>query len=696
MGPYDASARPITAIPKEGFHFDHWETDGGNWYSDNPVLNEPLSIGGDSDTFTAVFKKDTTVTDEMTKEQIREQLAAWASDMLSDSVTTNKTAQVSDYNNRIYEITMSASSGIRRVMPTVDLTFITDVSRSMYFPATLEEVATFTQGTKNETSPGEHKTATGEKVYADSSLYDWLNKYGDKDTVYYTVADNAAATVMAIYYDTHYYNPADTERTGIWRYYDSSNVNPPDAQNHYGVPVSSTGKNEPWGNFLTGKLYTQVGSLNRMDYLKMAAEAASGVVFDVDPNARVGLVTFAASANAGQFYGNNSAFTSALEAVDLLGGTNQGDGLDKGRDLFEENERTDPIPKRVAILITDGAPNQTGVDWGTIGDSATELKNLYGEDSIELYTLGLSMSMVGENNQNQLKAIATGGLDGGHWAMAEKGSDIVEALKTIVGSIVNEASLKGGFTDEIDEAFYPVAEDGTPLKEGDCIDLDGRKINANSLPEDGKYGRITFDGTNYGVQWSDQVVGYSANGVPTWEGKIFVKAKEDFLGGNSISTNVGTADRFVPTKYIVDGEEYPLRTGEEDDFSRTFVTPYVNVDELSMTQNSTEWTVYLGTEVSPKDQLAALLDKIDIREVVSSSADHMITDAKAMLGSSATNASETWRWMEHTPSQRIITGPLTSPICPNTTNTEKSTRITLWKYLRVPATKRLTAEKTAD
>ena len=112
---------------------------------------------------------------------IEEQLTAWASEMLADNVNVSKTAKVSDYGNRIYEITLAASSGVRRVVPTLDLEFITDVSRSMYFPATLEPVAEFTQGTK--ASRYWRYNQWNWDPY-DSTLYDWLNNNGDTGTVY--------------------------------------------------------------------------------------------------------------------------------------------------------------------------------------------------------------------------------------------------------------------------------------------------------------------------------------------------------------------------------------------------------------------------------------------------------------------------------------------------------------------------------
>jgi len=50
-------------------------------------------------------------------------------------------------------------------------------------------------------------------------------------------------------------------------------------------------------------------------------------------------------------------------------------------------------------------------------------------------------------------------------------------------------------------------------------------------------------------------------------------------------------------------------------------TPKVNVNELTINSNDTEWTVYLGTEVDPCTQLNNLYKKIDVRQVISDGSD---------------------------------------------------------------------------
>lgn len=70
IGIYNCSGREITAIPKEGYLFDHWEIYNTRFDGDTEaVLGGSFNLYQDGE-LKAVFKKDTSVNDEMTKDQI--------------------------------------------------------------------------------------------------------------------------------------------------------------------------------------------------------------------------------------------------------------------------------------------------------------------------------------------------------------------------------------------------------------------------------------------------------------------------------------------------------------------------------------------------------------------------------------------------------------------------------------------------
>ena len=55
--------------------------------------------------------------------------------------------------------------------------------------------------------------------------------------------------------------------------------------------------------------------------------------------------------------------------------------------------------------------------------------------------------------------------------------------------------------------------------------------------------------------------------------------------------------------------------------TRQMDTPLVNVNELSVTNNETDWTVYLGETVDPMTELQRLYDKIDVLQVIKAGTD---------------------------------------------------------------------------
>ena len=130
------------------------------------------------------------------------------------------------------------------------------------------------------------------------------------------------------------------------------------------------------------------------------------------------------------------------------------------------------------------------------------------------------------------------------------------------------------------------------------------------------------------ITWEKQYFGWNHNSndykEKSWNGTFHVKAKEDFLGGNTISTNTSAAvtqEAHGPKN----GNSIDWKLANGDQGNGTVITlpvPYVNVDELSLTQNSSEWTVYLGTEVDPLTELKNLYGKIDVNEVVTQTTDH--------------------------------------------------------------------------
>ena len=513
----------------------------------------------------------------------------WQKQMTQDMVV-DKTAEVYDYENRIYQVDLAASSGYHRVTPALALEFVVDASRSMYFPENLYERATY-------------RNLQGFK--------DWITNNGDHSQVYYVITEpNGQATNWAVYYDSG------------WHVVDASNYDPPDGVG--GRVYTLNGWNYDSGD---GKIYIADEKIEgqpwcRLDYMKLAVTAAAKVLFAVDPSAQIGLVQFNSGVDSkGPFTltgteqysaGNEQALINALNDISLSGGTNHTIGLERARNDFTDKFNQIRNCQSAVVLITDGAPNQT--TWEEITSEANRVKNMtnaHGQHT-RLFTLGLSLQNVGDN-KDKLAAIAT---DASHSFNAEKSSEVVSFLTKIIEGLVVDANLKGNVTDVIDEAFYPIdSSTGKPVESGTWITLDGEVTSQGAADA---AGQIINDNGTWKVEWKNQLIKWpdKQTGKHGWSGRIYLKAKEDFLGGNDIKTNA-PGSQAEALKYIhpTTGVEYDI---SEDDTERieAFSTPYVNVDELLLDENSTEWTVYLGESVDPKKEVQNLIDKINVYEVV--------------------------------------------------------------------------------
>lgn len=167
------------------------------------------------------------------------------------------------------------------------------------------------------------------------------------------------------------------------------------------------------------------------------------------------------------------------------------------------------------------------------------------------------------------------------------------------------------------------------LKAGDYVDGYGNQITrGDDIDKDHKTtagGKVVEDGSGLKIEWLKTENGHTQGqktDVPgPWHGTIYLKAKEDFIGGNAIDTNA-EAYITVDTQYhkgfqVVDEEKIELDI------------PNVNVRLLPMSQHSSEVTVFLGDQINgmpekgkadeyiltPKDSLKYLYNLIEFKKV---------------------------------------------------------------------------------
>ena len=304
----------IIAHAGQGYVFDHWEQNGqrltGSQFSTDTIAERTLYFSFiSSDTLTAVFRK-TNNGGGGGNISIDDIIAQWSTDITNDQPKVDKTASVYDYDDRIYQIDITASSELYAINRDLDIDFVTDVSRSMLFPSKLDKAASVSNANdllgkldavaaQNHNGSIPNRTAQGEYYYliikpqTASDVY-ICRKVNGK---WYR---NAAANVA-------YFNDADSTITGLnngWREIKAHEVND-GTGNIYLDKLTS--------EYIVDKyIYVATDDTQRIEYLKRALNIVKDVLYKVDPDARIGLTTFAKTANQGQFYTNSQQDQNAL------------------------------------------------------------------------------------------------------------------------------------------------------------------------------------------------------------------------------------------------------------------------------------------------------------------------------------------------------------------------------------------------
>lgn len=557
-------------------------------------------------------------------------------------ISSDKTAVVKDYEKRIYEITMEASSQMKAYdLEPIEVLFVIDQSNSMLFPSSLND--------------------TGKKFTINSSGTGNVDRLDaldlDKSQVYYFISDpNGSSTVWALwhngetwlYQDASYYSKAwhklhADSSNNYEGYYEQlgSNIVFPKTGAAYGTTDVSEGKTNG-GDIAVGvggslktyvdqnspefTIYTAGGQYNRLHYLEIAVASAITQLEAIDERNYVGLIKFTKKVNdadcvvPARFNSNHNHLNNLIGKVNRIntdGGTRQDEALKKA--IEYQNAYYPNATKKYTILITDGAPaldaskdtpEEMAKVYQAVRDNAKTLTNM---GNSQLITVPLSMGDV-EGGSELMEEIQTAGYYPCEDAelLLNKLSEIMfQAILSSKQDITPEAHI----VDTISDSFYPVAWSDHTVKDrqllyteangrnwyvlqpNDRISLDGSYYTGQTN-NTGAYGVLknthehtehcyyywqgsdnqihqeyvcTIQNGDYYIQWDQQALPSN----PGWKGIVYVKAKEDFIGGNAIDTN----------------EDAHIAIGIS---RKEYETPTVNVRLLEMNENSSEVTVYLG------------------------------------------------------------------------------------------------------
>ena len=466
-------------------------------------------------------------------------------EVINSSMVASKTAKVKNWDQRTYDITINATSTSTSTItstkiPTADIMLVLDVSGSMTDPAsyTYEEVQ--------------------------------RNKMSSWNT-YYIYVDGSYKKIQYYYsgWSGYWYVPEDDKYLTDTKYKDC-------------------------------KIYKKVASASggtRLDALKSAVNQFIDDTAEKSPSSKIGITAFSSSGYGyhGQFVDlgevDSTKVTELKTFVNGLkadGGTDPAVGLEKAKNMLDALPSNDKNRNKYVVLFTDGQPTGGTDTWNTTAQENAEkqAKELRtgNRDNIEkakdpytVFTIGFALDdraktflAGGTYNNKKYPGIATDGCA----KTANNAAELTTIFQSISSTISKNVDITGAtITDVIDNRF-------------EIIDQ-GKVITENDFDNEGKYtlengGVVTKrdDGT-YQVQWTDQTIKYTTDGTNGWSQTITVKAKDSFIGGNKIPTNVSP-----DSKISVGGMEKILDQ------------PKVNV-KVNLLKQDKEITIYKGDTTVP-------------------------------------------------------------------------------------------------
>lgn len=410
---------------------------------------------------------------------------------INSSLDYNKTAKVIDWDKRTYQIDITAASKLTSTTSTeqaavADVMMVFDTSGSMLY----------------NTSDSDEKGF--KKVGQYKSVKDTL----DTTKVYYY-----SDTTTSVKYDRWYYKNAQQPMiylNGQWMYYDG-------------------GSWKPIGDSSKTNVYTVDSSLTG---LKEAATAFTTSMAASSTNSRIGIATFNYVGNLVSglttIGTNKDELVKKISSIYASAGTSPQLGLELALKQLEENKQEN-VPRYV-ILFTDGAPSSKD-DKAKSKLQAQLLK----EKGITVYTIGLKLN---DDTEDWLKDnIASKGCA----YPASSVDELKTIFKNIQTTITHDQDMKNAqIKDVIDPRFVILDDSGKPI----TSDYSG--IDKGITLKNG--GTVYYDKTT-GYQyivWNEQTIPNSKNG--SWNKSITVKAKDDYIGGNDVPTNI-SPDSMIHTGY---------------------------------------------------------------------------------------------------------------------------------------------------
>jgi len=425
-------------------------------------------------------------------------------EVIESSMEYDKTAKVVSWDDRTYDINITAASTSTSSVTTTtkaiaDIMLVLDVSGSMSDPISSEDVYEYVA---DNTDSGRNKLNTR--------------------TTYYVEIDGSYQPMSYQYYG--YY--------GDW-YIGNKKASNYDSNNY--------------------KIYTKkTVTKTRLEALKESVDQFITDTASKSPNSKIGITAFSSKHSSQQSNGKTQGLLAAGANKDTLiafadslkdgGGTMPHIGLNKAKELL--NAANDKNPKYV-VLFTDGDPtgDNTGNPpaWSSSAKTSAETSaSALKAAGYTVYTIGYGFS----DDSNEAKFLAGNGTEdypgiaSPNCAFtANDATKLGEIFRDIQNTITQDIAITGAtVTDIIDSRFDLLKDDGTLYTQDDLNN--GVKVNGGTVS--------LVDGC-YKIEWTDQTIpNKKKNGE--WNKTVKVKAKDSFVGGNNVTTNVSPGSK-ISTGY---------------------------------------------------------------------------------------------------------------------------------------------------
>lgn len=463
-----------------------------------------VTLSEDNKAVATLYKADGKTKIEKNTDSLYHIMNYTQEEIIKASMDYSKTATVNDWDKRTYDINITAASTSTSTITTTekavaDIMLVLDVSGSMD-----EKIGS----TESYEYVGDNTSAVRN------------NKLSIRKT-YYVEVNGSYQTMSYSWWD------------GEW-YIGSNNASSyPD----------------------TYKIYTKkTVSMTRLDALKKSVDQFITDTASKSPDSKIGITAFSSTDESQKDNGSTKELVSAGANKDALikfadkleagGGTKPAIGLNKAKELLDS--ANDNRPKYV-ILFTDGAP--TGDNTAPSGQSPawhTDTVNKANTAAQELKDAGYTVYTIGFALDSRAQAFLAGGTYGNttypgiaspNCAFnAENATELGDIFKDIQNTITQDISITGAtITDIIDPRFELLKDDGTLYTQDDLNN--GVEVNG---------GTVSLVKGNYQIQWTDQTIPNKKNGE--WNKTIKVKAKDNFVGGNNVTTNVSPGSK-ISTGY---------------------------------------------------------------------------------------------------------------------------------------------------